>query len=53
MKVNTESAEEGILPVTTAGDEEAYRIERHYEGERSASQVVSALMKVHDRKESV
>ncbi|MDO4811129.1 MAG: hypothetical protein Q3985_04200 [Eubacteriales bacterium] len=27
-----------------------YRVERRYEGDRTAAQVVSALMKVHDRK---
>ena len=35
---------------TSACAVRGYRVERRYEGDRTAAQVVSALMKVHDRK---
>lgn len=38
----------GHAPATTSSH--GYRVDRRYIGERTASEVVSALMKVHDRK---
>ncbi len=39
----------GHAPATTKASH-GYRVDRRYIGERTASEVVSALMKVHDRK---
>ena len=36
--------------ISAATTVKGYRVERRYEGDRTAAQVVSALMKVHDRK---
>ena len=53
MKNNTVSISETNIPVvlTTVSGIKGYRIERRYEGDRTAAQVVSALIKVHDHGE--
>ena len=55
MNINTVSANEVSFSAATAagvGTVKGYRVERCYEGDRTASQVVSALMKVHDHREA-
>ena len=53
MNNNTISICESNIPVvlTTVSGIKGYRIDRRYEGDRTAAQVVSALMKVHDHGE--
>lgn len=40
-----------IPPATIAA--KGYRVERRYEGDRTAAQIVSALMKVHNHRETI
>ena len=46
--INPATFSGGHAPATKASH--GYRVDRRYIGERTASEVVSALMKVHDRK---
>ena len=51
--MNTNTINPATFPVGHAPTTKAshgYRVDRRYIGERTASEVVSALMKVHDRK---
>ena len=48
MPVNTVSRPTAFVSAATTV--KGYRVERRYEGDRTAAQVVSALMKVHDRR---
>lgn len=56
MNINTVSANEvnfsAACTAAGVGTVKGYRVERRYEGDRTASQVVSALMKVHDHREA-
>ena len=53
MNINTVSANEvNYSAAAGVGTVKGYRVERRYEGDRTASQVVSALMKVHDHREA-
>ena len=56
MNINTVSVNEVNYSTAAAavgvGTVKGYRVERRYEGDRTASQVVSALMKVHDHREA-
>ena len=47
--INPTSFSGGHAPAVTASSH-GYRVDRRYVGERNAIEVVSALMKVHDRK---
>lgn len=47
--INPATFSVGHAPATTKASH-GYRVDRRYIGERTASEVVSALMKVHDRK---
>ena len=56
MNINTVSVNEvnysTVAAAVSVGTVKGYRVERRYEGDRTASQVVSALMKVHDHREA-
>ena len=53
MNINTMPVNTVTYPtafVSSATTVKGYRVERRYVGDRTAAQVVSALMKVHDRR---
>ena len=50
--VSVNTADHPAAFVSAAATVKGYLVERRYEGDRTAAQVVGALMKVHDRRES-
>ena len=53
MNINPVSVNTANHPtafISAATTVKGYRVERRYEGDRTAAQVVSALMKVHDHR---